>query len=307
MSKEIREILQINEDYAIEEKESLGHSLGSLIYKWCIAGKENANKRKYSKKLLVREVDKMKKRLEKAKVAQNLDHTIDGNTSLKNVSHVLIDVWMNGNEAWAKSEILKTSSGRDLMRLIRSGVEMGSSLRGFGDVDNKGNVQDNFSLESIDLVSKPSFGADVALTKDNLMESGHQKVLSEAEKKRIERMAEEAKMKHFHRMWESDRKDRTFLGSFQDYLRWLNVEKKEGKKEVETEPELTAEQKKEIFNYNQYVASGGTKTKREWRKLIEPRPLPEQALREEYKEFVGTTMSKMSYGDWKTKIKKVAS
>ena len=85
-----------------------------------------------------------------------------GNSSiinLKNVSHIIREIWWNGDKVLGKIEILPTTSGNILKALIDNGVQVGVSSRGMGSLKQMGEtleVQDDFELLCWDFVSTPS-------------------------------------------------------------------------------------------------------------------------------------------------------
>lgn len=76
--------------------------------------------------------------------------------SLKNASHKITEMWMEGNQAFGKAEVLeKTTNGQILKGLIDSDVKVGMSSRASGKVKESGQVE-NFNLVTIDAVATPS-------------------------------------------------------------------------------------------------------------------------------------------------------
>lgn len=90
----------------------------------------------------------------------NCDHPDDSVVSLKNVSHVVREIGWNGNDVVGKVEILNTPSGKILQSLMESGITLGISSRGVGEVrkDEQGCdvVEDSFTILAFDCVSDPS-------------------------------------------------------------------------------------------------------------------------------------------------------
>ena len=89
-----------------------------------------------------------------------LDHPEDSVVNLKNVSHLMVDVWWQGNEVMGKMKVLDTPSGRILKDLMNAGVKLGISSRGLGTVKESINghdvVEEDFQLICFDIVSEPS-------------------------------------------------------------------------------------------------------------------------------------------------------
>ncbi len=79
--------------------------------------------------------------------------------NLKNVSHLITDIWTDGGVVYGKIEILSTPMGNIARNLIESNVKIGISSRALGSVRNRGDadvVQDDLHLICWDLVSEPS-------------------------------------------------------------------------------------------------------------------------------------------------------
>ena len=80
-------------------------------------------------------------------------------SDLKNVSHIVREAYMTGDDVYGTIEVLDTPSGKIIQSLIESGVTLGISSRGVGSTSSKGNtqvVQDDFQLICFDMVSEPS-------------------------------------------------------------------------------------------------------------------------------------------------------
>jgi len=125
------------------------------------AGAKNQNGRVYSKDILKRESDKYLKEFVKIGNAYGeLDHPESPVVSLKNASHVVKDLWWDGNDLKGKIHLLNTPSGNIVKEIIKEGHTIGISSRGTGSVQqtNEGTleVQDDFELVCWDFVSNPS-------------------------------------------------------------------------------------------------------------------------------------------------------
>ena len=124
------------------------------------AGKKNGNGRVYPKKVLEKEVANYQKIVKDNRATGELDHPDDSVINLKNVSHLVVECWWQGNDVMGKIKVLDTPSGRILKDLINAGVKLGISSRGLGSVneDMSGNsvVAEDFQLICFDIVSEPS-------------------------------------------------------------------------------------------------------------------------------------------------------
>ena len=125
------------------------------------AGAKNQNGRIYEKKILMREVTKyMDEFVKNGNAFGELDHPESAVVSLKNASHVVKDLYWNGDDLMGKVELLNTPAGNIVKEIIKAGHTIGISSRGTGSVQqtNEGylEVQDDFELVCWDFVSNPS-------------------------------------------------------------------------------------------------------------------------------------------------------
>ena len=125
------------------------------------AGAKNQNGRVYDKKVLLREVNNYMENFVKVGNAYGeLDHPESPIVSLKNASHVVKDLWWDGDDLCGRVELLNTPAGNIVKEIIKGGHTIGISSRGTGSVKptNEGylEVQDDFELVCWDFVSNPS-------------------------------------------------------------------------------------------------------------------------------------------------------
>jgi len=123
------------------------------------ANVKNHNGRIYPNSVLVREVEKYKGLVEKRRAMGELDHPDSPIVELKNVSHLITDIYMRGDEVRGTLEILNTPPGQILRNIIQQGVKIGISSRGVGTLQRENDtniVQDDFELIAFDAVSSPS-------------------------------------------------------------------------------------------------------------------------------------------------------
>lgn len=125
------------------------------------AGAKNQNGRVYDKQVLLREVNKYMENFVKVGNAYGeLDHPESAIVSLKNASHVVKDLWWDGDDLCGRLELLNTPSGNIVKEIVKGGHTIGISSRGTGSVKptNEGHleVQDDFELVCWDFVSNPS-------------------------------------------------------------------------------------------------------------------------------------------------------
>ena len=123
------------------------------------ANTENGNGRIYPYNVLVREVKNYEKLVRESRALGELDHPDGSVINLKNASHLVTSIWMEGDSVMGKVKVLDTPSGKVLKSLVESGVKLGISSRGMGSVEKRNGktiVQDDFQLICFDFVSEPS-------------------------------------------------------------------------------------------------------------------------------------------------------
>lgn len=154
--------------------------LGTLRFSFAKGDWKNRNGRIYPSALLKREVEKMKVRLKESPVGGMLEHDPAGLVKLDRISHVITNLeWDEAQKlAFAEAKILQTTKGQDLKVLLHS-VPLGASMFGHGEVGKFGRIEDDYALEGIDLVSKPSFGNIAKVSSANLIESGNSMIEKE--------------------------------------------------------------------------------------------------------------------------------
>jgi hypothetical protein len=126
------------------------------------ANAKNQNGRVYPKEILEREIEKYKGReIRENRAYGELDHPESSVVELKNTSHIIRDVWWNGDDVVGQVEILNTPAGKILQELVKAGCTVGISSRGMGSVkqikeDGTVAVENDFELICWDFVSNPS-------------------------------------------------------------------------------------------------------------------------------------------------------
>ncbi len=125
------------------------------------ANAKNHNGRIYKKSLLEREVSNyIDNFVKRGNAYGELDHPESPIVSLKNASHIVKDLWWEGDDLMGRVELLNTPSGNIVKAILEAGHAMGTSSRGTGSVQqtNEGylEVQSDFELVCWDFVSNPS-------------------------------------------------------------------------------------------------------------------------------------------------------
>lgn len=148
-------------EYILEEKDR--NSPATLFIKgpYMMAESYNRNNRLYKLDEMVQEVNRYKNEMIKTGRAMGtLNHESSAEVSLKEVCHVVTDLYQEGNVFHGKSKVLTTPCGHIVRALVNDGVRVGMSSRALGQLeegtDGK-NIVKNFRLISVDCVADPSF------------------------------------------------------------------------------------------------------------------------------------------------------
>ncbi len=124
------------------------------------AGKPNGNGRVYPPEIMEREIKNYQKLVKERRALGELDHPDDSVINLKNASHMVTNIWMEGNKVRGTVKVLPTPAGDILRNLVEGGCQLGISSRGLGSVRENMNggviVEDDFQLICFDFVSEPS-------------------------------------------------------------------------------------------------------------------------------------------------------
>ena len=119
----------------------------------------NQNGRVYPRDILAREVRNYEKLIREHRAFGELDHADQPIVNMKNISHVIREIWMDGDIVYGKVEILPTPSGQIIEALISRKCKPGISSRALGSLQKHNDVnvvQDDLQIICWDFVSEPS-------------------------------------------------------------------------------------------------------------------------------------------------------
>lgn len=120
------------------------------------ADKRNLNERVYPLHEITRAIRLMHEKIERGEsILCECDHPETLTINLDRVAGMITQVWMEGTNGMATIKILPTMHGENIRKLLESGVKLGVSSRGSGNVDYNGVVSD-FEIVTIDIVAQPS-------------------------------------------------------------------------------------------------------------------------------------------------------
>ena len=122
---------------------------------------QNQNGRIYPYSVLKKQVKEFNEKFVKQdRALGELGHPSGPTVNLDRVSHVITELQEDGKNFIGKAKIIDTPNGKIVKNLLESGVRLGVSSRGLGSVKtNKSGVnevQDDFVLSTVDIVSDPS-------------------------------------------------------------------------------------------------------------------------------------------------------
>ena len=122
---------------------------------------KNQNGRVYPYEVLKKQVRSFNKKFVKeSRALGELGHPQGPTINLDRVSHVITELKEDGKNFVGKAKIIDTPNGKIVKNLLESGVRLGVSSRGLGSVktnkEGVNEVQDDFVLSTVDIVSDPS-------------------------------------------------------------------------------------------------------------------------------------------------------
>lgn len=177
------------------------------------ANKQNKNGRLYPLPIINREIRKYNDQYVKQNRAMGeLGHPESPAVQLERVSHLIKDLKLEGNDVFGKAKLLDTPYGKIAKNLIDEGIKLGISSRGLGSLKETDGgikeVQEDFSLQAIDIVADPSapeaFAEGVMEGKEWVWESGIWKSKTiEEYKKQIQRVKRREQEEKFLKIFEN--------------------------------------------------------------------------------------------------------
>jgi hypothetical protein len=124
----------------------------------CIQGGiRNANQRVYPVSEIGNAVKTLNDQIQNGySVLGEVDHPDDLKVNLDRVSHMITDMWMDGPNGYGKMKILPTPMGNLIKTMLESGVKLGVSSRGSGNVNERSGEVSDFEIITVDIVAQPS-------------------------------------------------------------------------------------------------------------------------------------------------------
>lgn len=147
--------------YITEADEKTGEKNWYLSGIFMQAEKKNHNGRVYPRNVLMSEVNRYNNEyVSKNRAFGELGHPENPTINLDRVSHMITNLYPDGNNVVGKAKILDTPNGKIVKSLLEGGANLGVSTRGVGSLKPANGyqlVQDDFRLATAaDIVANPS-------------------------------------------------------------------------------------------------------------------------------------------------------
>ena len=156
---QLRETLTFDQAGIVVESKDENNGKSLYMKGICIqGGVKNANQRVYPVNEIQRAVSTLNDQIKGGySVLGEIDHPEGLNINLDRVSHMVNEMWMDGPNGYGKLKVLPTPMGALVKTMLESGVKLGVSSRGSGNVseDGAGKVSD-FEIITVDIVAQPS-------------------------------------------------------------------------------------------------------------------------------------------------------
>jgi hypothetical protein len=160
MARYLREHLSFTQARAEILSEEAADGSGKNLYLKgiCIeGGVRNANERVYPVNEIAKAVETINEQIKTGhSVLGEVDHPEDLKINLDRVSHMIEKMWMDGPAGYGKLKILPTPMGELVKTMLTSGVKLGVSSRGSGNVDDRNGHVSDFEIVTVDVVAQPS-------------------------------------------------------------------------------------------------------------------------------------------------------
>ena len=152
----LREHLTFDQARMVTETDADGKDL--YMKGICIqGGVKNANKRVYPVNEIQDAVSTLNEQINQGmSVLGEVDHPDDLKVNLDRVSHMVTEMWMDGPNGYGKLKVLPTPMGNLVKTMLESGVKLGVSSRGSGNVKEASGDVSEFEIVTIDVVAQPS-------------------------------------------------------------------------------------------------------------------------------------------------------
>jgi len=158
--RHLQEVLSYDAAKIVVESREDEHGKGPSTYMEGIfiqGDVKNANGRIYPVQQIRSAVDQLNEQITGGfSVCGEVDHPEDLKINLDRVSHMITKMWMDGPNGFGKLKLLPTPMGTLVNTMLQSGVKLGVSSRGSGNVDDSTGKVSDFEIVTVDIVAQPS-------------------------------------------------------------------------------------------------------------------------------------------------------
>lgn len=118
---------------------------------------KNQNQRVYPFNEIANSIKMINERIKSGGgVPGELDHPEELSINLDRVSHIITEMWMEGNNGMGRLKLIQTTPcGAIAKSLLEANLKLGVSSRGSGNVGHDGKVSE-FDMITVDIVAQPS-------------------------------------------------------------------------------------------------------------------------------------------------------
>ena len=199
-----------------EDKDSNGKKQYIIQGVFIQAETPNRNGRVYPMHIIKRVVNNyIENYINKNRALAELGHPEGPQINPERVSHIIKELKFDGNDVIGKAKILDTPYGKIVKNFMDEGISIGVSTRGLGSLKERNDglkeVQDDFQLNAIDIVTDPSapkaFVENIMENTEWFYENGILKVKQIEEYKKQIRKASKRKL------------EETILSVFSDFMK----------------------------------------------------------------------------------------
>jgi len=177
----INEAEMVNMELITEKSE--GDVIAKIRFPFIFADVVNKNNRLYRESIVKRAIERLQKKMKEE--GESLWGTAGHKKSpeLDDVTHLVKKMYYDrtSKTGIAESLILPNARGENIKVILKAGGKLGASLRGYGTVkiraDGIEEVNDDFELQSVDIVLTPSF--DTKFGRGNVFEKSEDRISRE--------------------------------------------------------------------------------------------------------------------------------
>jgi len=196
----INEAEMVNMELITEKSE--GDMITKIRFPFIFADVVNKNNRLYRESIVKRAIERLQKKMKEE--GESIWGTAGHKKSpeLDDVTHLIKKIYFDctSKTGVAESLILPNARGENIKVILKAGGKLGASLRGYGTVkaraDGIEEVNDDFELQSVDIVLTPSF--NTKFDRGNVFEKSENRISREEQ----ELIYQEALSAGFHGTFE---------------------------------------------------------------------------------------------------------